>query len=214
MININILSDDILYARMLMHELKSLFGEIIGVPDVSVNVSMELNAYNAPCIVIVDLDSNYSTADLNSQFVIGFSLYDEVVNSRKYSFCREIFVRPFPIEDFVASVKKIARELLGNIEGEKSEHRHEITLVFGENNNIIFCGNRLHLSKNEYDVLSLLDNNLGEPVSREKINHILGGECGNMCDVYICRLRAKLADLCKEKLIYTVRNRGYMLKLK
>ena len=81
-------------------------------------------------------------------------------------------------------------------------------LVFGENNNIIFCGNRLHLSKNEYDVLSLLDNNLGEPVSREKINHILGGECGNMCDVYICRLRAKLADLCKEKLIYTVRNLG------
>ena len=85
---------------------------------------------------------------------------------------------------------------------------------FDENNNIVFCGNRIHLSKNEYDILSLLDKKRSEPVSREEINRVLGGECGNMCDVYICRIRRKLSAFRNEKLIYTVRNRGYMLKLK
>lgn len=214
MIIVNILSDDILYARMLMHEIKSLCGKIGGTPDVFVNKPMASLNGNIPCILVLDLDSKYSTADLSSPFVIGFSSYDEVENSKKYSFCREIFVRPFSISDFATSVGKIVLELSGDVDDQRSDRRHEITLAFGEDNNIVFCGNRLHLSKNEYDILYFLNGKQSELVSRDEINRILGGECGNMCDVYICRLRGKLSAFSNEKLIYTVRNKGYMLKLK
>ena len=43
---------------------------------------------------------------------------------------------------------------------------------------------------------------------------ILGKDSGNMCDVYICKLRSKLSSVSNEKVIFTVRNKGYMLKLK
>jgi two-component system copper resistance phosphate regulon response regulator CusR len=66
--------------------------------------------------------------------------------------------------------------------------------------------------KNEYKVLSVLCENRGETVDRDRIYSILGAEEGNMGDVYICHLRKKIDNPLGIKLIYTVRGKGYMLK--
>ena len=79
-------------------------------------------------------------------------------------------------------------------------------------NEAIWGDVKIPLSENEYKVLSLLCENRGEPVEREKIYLLLGAEDGNMGDVYICHLRRKIDNKLGLKLIYTIRGKGYMLK--
>jgi DNA-binding response OmpR family regulator len=62
-------------------------------------------------------------------------------------------------------------------------------------------------------MLTLLYERAGEPVSREELSAVLSSSEGNMCDVYICKLRTKLESVSNRKLIYTVRSKGYALKL-
>ena len=214
MIKINILSEDIFYARMLMCEIKSVFGCAMGDIDVTVNEVAYSDSKRSGDITIVDLDGKYAGEDLNSSRIIGFSSDADIINSKKFLFCKRIFIRPFLIEDLLSFVIEETRALFDIGIDAKNEGARELTLTFEDDNNVRFCGNRLHLSKNEYEILSLLKSKESENVSRDEINLVLGGECGNMCDVYICRIRGKLAEFCNEKIIYTVRNKGYMLKLK
>ena len=74
-------------------------------------------------------------------------------------------------------------------------------------------GKRIGLSGNEFALLKLLYDNLLTPVGREELNEVLSSSDGNMCDVYICRLRTKLEKSGSEKFIFTVRGKGYMLKI-
>ena len=50
----------------------------------------------------------------------------------------------------------------------------------------------------------------GEPVSRERINTLLGMN-GNAADVYICNIRKKLAAAGGAGIVVTYRSRGYAL---
>ena len=77
-------------------------------------------------------------------------------------------------------------------------------------------GQPITLSAKEYALLEYLMHNQGIVLSREKIeNHIwnLDYEGGtNVVDVYISYLRKKIDEGHKEKLIHTVRGRGYVLR--
>lgn len=214
MININILSRDVVYARMLMHEINALCGGLENNVTVDVN-SNDLNDRKPRYdVIIVDLDGESIYQPFNARCVIGYTEDPEAIGSKKYSFCRKVFLRPFLVREFVLAVIELSGNIFEESFTKKGGQSRQVTLRFEDNDNVIFCGNSIHLSKNEYNILSLLDKRNSEAVSREEINVILGGECGNMCDVYICRLRQKLAEFCNEKIIYTVRNKGYMLKIK
>ena len=77
-------------------------------------------------------------------------------------------------------------------------------------------GVEIHLSAKEYALLEYLMYNQGRVLSREMIeDHIWnfdyeGGT--NVVDVYISYLRKKVDDGHDEKLIHTVRGRGFVLK--
>lgn len=77
-------------------------------------------------------------------------------------------------------------------------------------------GREISLSAKEYALLEYLMQNAGIVLSREKIeNHIWnfdyeGGT--NVVDVYISYLRRKIDGGQEQKLIHTVRGRGYVLK--
>ena len=210
MVNINILSDDILYARMLMHELRSTYGT----ENENLNTTINGLTQNESYISVVDLDSKYVSESFNSPYIIGFTTYESIKVSKKYPFCNEIFIRPFLIKDLISTISRILKKQFETNNDSPSPSEPDTTLFFEENNNIRFLGNRIHLSKNEYDILLYLDDKQSMIVSRDEINLILGGECGNMCDVYICRLRQKLSAFSDKKIIFTIRNKGYMLKLK
>ena len=76
----------------------------------------------------------------------------------------------------------------------------------------VIDGERYPLSEYELKVLEYLCERAGNPVSREELTELLGACAGNICDVYICRLRKKLELGGERKVIYTVRGKGYMTK--
>ena len=80
MVNINILSDDILYARMLMHELRSTYGT----ENENLNTTINGLTQNESYISVVDLDSKYVSESFNSPYIIGFTTYESIKVSKKY----------------------------------------------------------------------------------------------------------------------------------
>ncbi|MFH1369039.1 MAG: response regulator transcription factor [Elusimicrobiota bacterium] len=77
-------------------------------------------------------------------------------------------------------------------------------------------GNDIRLTKNEFRLLQFLVNNAEKVVSREMIAGNLWGNARahetNIIDVYINFLRKKIDRNYDNKLIHTVRGRGYILK--
>ena len=205
---------DKLFARYLKHEIKA-FCHADDI-EVVINDSASMFDSDADKIVILDLDSSYADVIFSSEYVIGiYSCEKNVTRKNNAKFIKCIH-RPFTIRDLTDIVSGILSGGYkdGSIRAD-SDYVSEDKMIFVENElSVIYRGNKIRLSGNEYRILSLLDRFQGETVSRNEINLALGGEFGNMCDVYMCRLRSKFAAVSNEKIIYTVRNKGYMLKNK
>lgn len=77
-------------------------------------------------------------------------------------------------------------------------------------------GKNIKLSSKEFDILEYLILNSGIVLTREKIeNHVWNFDYSggtNVIDVYIRYLRKKIDDGFENKLIHTVRGRGYVLR--
>lgn len=65
------------------------------------------------------------------------------------------------------------------------------------------------LSDTEYNLLKLLCQKYPSVVCREELLKIFPHTGSNIFDVYICKLRKKLEEPLKQRLIYTVRSKGY-----
>ena len=95
----------------------------------------------------------------------------------------------------------------------------------GSDDNIISCyeeepcvvwykEKKILLTESEAKLLRLLCDAGGDTVSKEEINSLFDADGGNIGEVYIHRLRRKLEDPFKEKIIQTVRGRGYRIDVK
>ena len=78
-------------------------------------------------------------------------------------------------------------------------------------------GTRVHLSPKEYQILELLAQRKGTTLTKEMfLNHLYGGidePVLKIIDVFICKLRKKLADASGGKsYIETLWGRGYLLR--
>lgn len=125
----------------------------------------------------------------------------------------DYLVKPFSFEELTARIRAMTRT------------------EFGMANNILIvkdltldCATHIvkraekeiQLSAKEYALLEYLMHNQGIILSRDKIeNHIWnfdyeGGT--NVVDVYISYLRKKIDESHEEKLIHTIRGRGYVLR--
>ncbi|MEI6532394.1 MAG: winged helix-turn-helix domain-containing protein [Candidatus Roizmanbacteria bacterium] len=75
----------------------------------------------------------------------------------------------------------------------------------------------IHLSEQEYKMLELLMKNRGKVISRNTILDYIWVHSHNIqtriVDVYIGYLRKKLDSNTSQKLIYSVRGSGYMIKV-
>ena len=204
MINVCVLSSDELFASMLCAELE----------DAKENFSVSVNQYREGSIVILDLDSDGWSANVSQDDdIIGFSRKEDNISKSLLNKCYSVMHRPFLIEDMKNTVKKL---VLKRSDGELLEDApvapKQERLRF-ERECVYLDEKRIGLSENEYAVLKLLYEKNAEPVSREEICEVLSSSDGNICDVYICRLRSKLEKGGSEKLIFTVRGKGYMLKI-
>lgn len=204
MIKISFSSKDALFASMLGTEIESLGSEYKTVSEKAE-------------ISIVDLDTFLLTERFNNSYIIGFSRNEKLLPEKTIEKCAVLLHRPFLVEDLKKLIKDYAdnREALTDytIKTTVIDDTGEAFILDNASSSLQLGEKKIHLSSNEYAILSKLYDNLGASVSREELNKVLSSAAGNMCDVYICHLRTKLESDGNKKFIFTVRGKGYMLKI-
>lgn len=126
----------------------------------------------------------------------------------------DYLVKPFQFPELLGRVKAILKrgqpaaveQVLRTADLEIDSIRHRATRA----------GQRIDLSAKEFALLSLLAQKTGEVLSRTQIASLVWDinfdSDTNVVEVAIRRLRAKIDDPFKEKLIHTVRGVGYVLE--
>ncbi len=207
-----IITDDVIFARMIALELA---GEKI---NASISRIAEIQR-NFKVLYIADAD--YISEKTVEQLILDFA--DNIVLFSYRS--PAVFLnmqnviwlhRPFVISEFIVKIsdklngKSIISEtpaLIPPVNGK---------LLLEGNGSINFCGKNIILTRREYELLEYLYKNSGRFVSRDEAvtnvwNYEFTGNT-NVVDVYIRYLREKIDEIVGVKLIYTVRNKGYMIK--
>src|SRR5918993_909733 len=91
----------------------------------------------------------------------------------------------------------------------------ELTLNLGSRE-VTVAGTPIHLTGKEYAILELLVLRKGMVLTKEAfLNHLYGGMDEpevKIIDVFICKLRKKLAQAGADNVIGTVWGRGYMMR--
>ncbi len=125
----------------------------------------------------------------------------------------DYLVKPFSFEELTARLRAMTRTVFGLTNNILTVR--DLTLDCATH--IVKRGDKeITLSAKEYALLEYLMHNQGIILSREKIeDHIWnfdyeGGT--NVVDVYISYLRKKIDEGHDEKLIHTIRGRGYVLR--
>jgi DNA-binding response OmpR family regulator len=209
-VNVCVLSPDRAFAEMLAAELEGMWEKI----------SVSVDKYSVGDIVVLDLDGGSAVTSIDEgDYIIGFSRKENTISKSVLNKCHSVMHRPFLIEDLKKTVRKLAASkndaeafMHGESLSEEMVKEKPERLRF-DKDCVYLDEKRVGLSGNEYAVLMLLYKNLAAPVSRDRIATVLSSSDGNMCDVYICKLRSKLEKSGSEKFIFTVREKGYMLKI-
>lgn len=157
-------------------------------------------------VVFCDIDMSVSLPQ-GEYFLVGISRGDDLA---KENFDRVLHY-PFLLEE----IRGIIFNLFG---GDADKNRNETnkasryTIYIDEKRRQAELLNvKISLSDYELRVLKRLCKTPSCAVSREELSALFEKEVGgNMVDVYICHLRKKFESVTHEKVIYTVRGKGYM----
>lgn len=125
----------------------------------------------------------------------------------------DYLVKPFAFEELLARIRVMTRKSAGNHTNifEIADLSMDVAA-----HTVTRGGQSIALSAKEFDILEYLLRNKELVLSRKKIeNHIwnfdyAGGT--NVIDVYIRYLRKKIDDPFTQKLIHTIRGKGYVLR--
>ncbi len=125
----------------------------------------------------------------------------------------DYLTKPFDDQELVARIQAIVRRSKGHAE---SVIRTGDLAVNLDQRTVEICGRPVHLTGKEYGILELLSLRKGTTLSKEAfLNHLYGGLDEpelKIIDVFVCKLRKKLAAVNETPFIHTVWGRGYTLK--
>ncbi|WP_114377693.1 response regulator transcription factor [Elioraea thermophila] len=125
----------------------------------------------------------------------------------------DYLVKPFDREELLARLRAIVRRAKGFAEPTLRVGPIELRLGARE---VLVNGKPIHLTGKEFSILELLMLRRGMVLSKEAfLNHLYGGMDEpeiKIIDVFVCKLRKKLAEATGEQLIGTVWGRGYVLR--
>ncbi|MBU8538321.1 response regulator transcription factor CtrA [Falsiroseomonas tokyonensis] len=125
----------------------------------------------------------------------------------------DYITKPFDQQELVARIQAIVRRAKGFSQPTLSVG--PLTLNLGSRE-VLVDGRAVHLTGKEYAVLELLTLRKGIVLTKEAfLNHLYGGMDEpevKIIDVFICKLRKKLANAGAAELIGTVWGRGYVLR--
>jgi two-component system cell cycle response regulator CtrA len=125
----------------------------------------------------------------------------------------DFLVKPFDAQELVARVQAIVRRSKGFARSVLTVGSLSLDHAARE---VSVDGRPVHLTGKEYAILELLTLRKGIVLTKEAfLNHLYGGMDEpevKIIDVFICKLRKKLAQAGAEDLIGTVWGRGYVLR--
>jgi two-component system, cell cycle response regulator CtrA len=125
----------------------------------------------------------------------------------------DFLTKPFDKAELLARVQAVIRRSKGFSQPALRVGSLQLNLDSGE---VAVDGNLVHLTGKEYSILELLVLRKGMVLTKEAfLNHLYGGMDEpemKIIDVFICKLRKKLAQAGAGNVIATVWGRGYMLR--
>jgi two-component system cell cycle response regulator CtrA len=125
----------------------------------------------------------------------------------------DFITKPFDTQELVARIQAIVRRSKGF--AQPSLRIGPLTLNL-DSREVVVDGHPVHLTGKEYAILELLVLRRGMVLTKEAfLNHLYGGLDEpemKIIDVFICKLRRKLAEAGADNLIGTVWGRGYMMR--
>ncbi|MCB4821821.1 response regulator transcription factor CtrA [Roseicella aerolata] len=125
----------------------------------------------------------------------------------------DFITKPFDREELVARIQAVVRRAKGFSQPRLTVG--PLTLNLGSRE-VTVDGKPVHLTGKEYAILELLTLRKGVVMTKEAfLNHLYGGMDEpevKIIDVFICKLRKKLAQAGAGNLIATVWGRGYVLR--
>jgi two-component system, cell cycle response regulator CtrA len=125
----------------------------------------------------------------------------------------DVITKPFDTQELVARIQAVVRRAKGF--AQSSLIVGDLTLNLGSRE-VTVVGTPIHLTGKEYAILELLVLRKGMVLTKEAfLNHLYGGMDEpevKIIDVFICKLRKKLAQAGADNVIGTVWGRGYMLR--
>ena len=178
------------------------------------NVTPADFTYTTPDVIIFDTRSVELSQDIRALIASStYSLKLAIINEDTDSLTMPEFdcFLPFPF-----LIKELRDIIISPLDKRISNKTNESTafdkcfVADRARHGVVFKNSYISLSEYEFKLLELLCKNTNKCLSREEINSLFEAEDGNIADVYICHLRAKLEVPFGIKVIYTVRKKGYM----
>ena len=124
--------------------------------------------------------------------------------------------KPFLSDVLMAKIKALLRRTYSYIEPTPTLIEHEGVILNLNEGKLFFGEQSTDLTKNEFKIISLLMQQKGSIVSREKIMRSLWEDESfvddNTLTVNMTRIRKKLADIGKSEFITTVKGEGYIIR--
>jgi two-component system cell cycle response regulator CtrA len=126
----------------------------------------------------------------------------------------DYMTKPFHKDELVARVRALVRRSQGHSQSTITIGRLTVNL---DTKAVEANGSRVYLTRKEYQILELLLLRKGITQTKETfLDYLYNGEDGpeaKIIDVFICKLRKKLAEVCEgEQYIETVWGRGYTVR--
>ncbi|MBE6530974.1 MAG: winged-helix domain-containing protein [Ruminococcaceae bacterium] len=160
-------------------------------------------------VAIVDIDTASPQAIRGECRVVGITSRDINIEEKGFR-CDCVIKYPFLLSELRDIVCRFTQSQSGSAKNEGDSAKDKVICANAISREIDFCGRRIELSEYEFKVLERLCSSCGSAVDRAELSDILGAEKGNIVEVYICHLRKKLEAISHQKVIHTVRAKGYM----
>lgn len=126
----------------------------------------------------------------------------------------DFITKPFELEVLAAKVQAILRRTY-SFQTQTMELEHRGVILNLSDATLLYQGEKIELTKNEFRILQLLYEHIGSTVSREQIMKTLwDNECfvdDNTLTVNVTRIRKKLEEVGIFELIQTKKGMGYMI---
>ncbi len=216
------IEDDVLANRTLVHALKE-GGAVVEQVDNGEEALEMIRHYDFDIVVLeltlsdiggYEVVRRMRAARVDTPVVILSALVRPQARVKAFAIGADDFItKPYDISEMVARMQAVVRRTKGFSQAVLNVGDVQLSL---DSRSVTVAGRPVHLTGKEYSILELLVMRKGMVLTKEIfLNHLYGGMDEpevKIIDVFICKLRKKLAEAGARNVIGTVWGRGYTVR--